>query len=221
MDKGDIRTFITKTFKLKQEDVDSDKREVAGMASTFGNKDLDGDIIEPTAFNEQFANGPLLNVKTLWQHSRFDPIGLGVATLMDSGIKFATTLAKNIPVADQAFESAKQGLVDSFSIGFNIPKGGINFDEDKNAWIISKAILREVSLVTFPANPLATISDVKSLEDVKEVRQSMTAFLLEAGYSHGIIKAAFSGNLHSLPGADTDKDAQDVIKSLKTTFNIT
>ena len=77
--------------------------------------------------------------------------------------------------------------------------------EDENAFIISKATLVEVSLVTFPANPLATISEVKSKKDVTEVRQSMTAILLEAGYSNGLIKAAFAGNLANLLGVDSDK----------------
>ena len=208
MDESDI--IRHKFFPLETKNVNLKERTISGTASTFGNKDLDGDIILPEAFSEQFQHGPLERIKTLWQHSRFDPIGLGTATLTDNDMPFITKIATGFEIAEKAIQSVAQGLVDAFSVGFRIPKGGINFDEDENAFIISKAILVEVSLVTFPANPLATISEVKSKSDVAEVRQSMTAILLEAGYSNGLIKAAFAGNLANLLEVDGTKDYLDV-----------
>lgn len=211
---NDTEIIKHKFFPLEKKNVDLEKREITGTASTFGNKDLDGDIILPEAFREQFQHGPLERVKTLWQHSRFDPIGLGVAKLTDNDMPFRTKIATGIEIAEKALQSASQGLVDAFSIGFRIPKGGINFDEDQNAFIISKAILIEVSIVTFPANLLATISEVKSMKDVTEVRQSMTAILLEAGYSNGIIKAAFAGNLANLPGVGGNKEYSELAQHI-------
>ena len=195
-----------KAYELKQEDANLEKREISGLASTFGNKDLDGDIILPEAFREQFDHRPLHRIKTLWQHSRSDPVGLGIAELTETNMPFRTKIATGIEVAEKALQSAAQGLVDAFSIGFLIPKGGIIFDKTEDAFLISKAILKEVSLVTFPANPPAEISDVKSKEDVIEIRQYMTALLREAGYSIGLIKAAFAGTLSNLPGVVDNKD---------------
>ena len=195
---------------FKQEDIDLEERTVSGLASTFGNKDLDGDIILPEAFKEQFKDGPLNEVITLWQHSRHDPVGLGVARLTESDMPFKAKIATGIEVAEKAIQSARQKLVKAFSIGFLIPKGGIEFDKGMDAFLISIAILKEVSLVTFGANPPATISDVKSQKDVTELKQYMTALLLEAGYSNGLIKAAFSGNLSNLPGVVDNKDYSEL-----------
>ena len=218
MDESEI--IRHKFFPLETKNVSLKERTISGTASTFGNKDLDGDIILPEAFREQFNGAPLERVKTLWQHSRFDPIGLGTARLTDNDMPFITKIAERIAVAEKALDSADQGLVDAFSIGFRIPKGGINFDEDENAFIISKAILMEVSLVTFPANPLATISEVKSMKDVTEVRQSMTAILLEAGYSNGLIKTAFAGNLANLLEVDSNKDYLELTNHINNELKI-
>ena len=45
-----------------------------GLASTFGNVDLDGDVIEPGAFKDSIKQPGA--VKLLWQHDAKQPIGV-------------------------------------------------------------------------------------------------------------------------------------------------
>jgi len=55
--------------------VDLDKNEFEGYASTFGNRDLVGDIVERGAFAKTIQERlPKGLVKVLWQH--YEPMGL-------------------------------------------------------------------------------------------------------------------------------------------------
>ncbi len=208
------------SFKVKQ--VDQEQRTVTGMASVFGNKDLDGDIIEPEAFSEQFGGvgGVMQNVKTLWQHAWSDVIGKGTATLTPEGIEFTATLSKGIQKADEALVLAKDGIIDSFSIGFRMLKG--TMDRERDAYLIQEAKLMEVSLVTFPANPLATISEVKSKSEAIEAERAMSGILRDAGYSKQMVKLALSGQLVKRHEAvdSQDQEITQKLKNLKSQFNI-
>jgi HK97 family phage prohead protease len=206
-------------FKIKTEKADGpNQRKVFGLASVFGNKDLDGDIIDPSAFDEQFQDGGILkDVMTLWQHNWSDPIGRGTAKLTTQGIEFDTTLAEGDPTAEKALNLASQGIIDSFSIGFRMLKH--SFDESKDALIIQKAKLMEVSLVTFPANPLAKVSDVKSKSEALEVERTMAGILREAGYSRKLVESALSGKLLNL-GDPGDDQSVGINKLLRTSFNL-
>jgi len=169
---------VNKFLNFKFEKFDADKREVSGMASTFGNMDLDGDIIEAGTFDEQFGSAQSITVKALWQHQFFNPVGLTNVMKSLEGLPIVMKLAEKVQQADEALALAAQDVIDSFSIGFRILLDG--FDPDRRANIITKGRLREVSLVTFPANPLATISDVKNAKDIAEFKASIIEGLRNA-----------------------------------------
>lgn len=61
----------------------------------------------------------------------------------------------------EAYALLKQGAVKAMSIGFNIPTDGAAWDSDAKVLRINAIDLWETSLVTFPANPGAQITDVK------------------------------------------------------------
>lgn len=156
-----------KNYKFKA--VDAVKRTIEGLASTFGNKDLDGDIIETFAFDQQLSDhNDELVVKGLWQHQFFSPIALVSIKKVAEGLFNLFDLAEGVRQADEAIILAEKQVIDSFSIGFMILEE--HFSADRGANIITKAELREVSLVTFPANPLARISDVKNAKDKAEFK---------------------------------------------------
>jgi len=55
--------------------VDLEKYEFEGYASTFGNEDLVGDIVEKGAFKKTIQERlPKNLIKVLWQH--YDPMGV-------------------------------------------------------------------------------------------------------------------------------------------------
>lgn len=141
--------------------VDHKKRIIEGYASTFGNRDRVGDIVQAGAFaktiNERFAGGQKKDIKVLWQH--FHPIGLPQQIQEDSkGLYTVSKIAKT-PQGDEALVLAEEGVVDKFSIGYDIVKS----DYEGSAQLLHELKLYEYSLVTFPANELADLTGVKAL----------------------------------------------------------
>jgi len=197
-----------KFYNFQFEKADNEQRTIMGMATTFGNKDLDDDIIVDTAFDEQFGAETSINAKALWQH-RFDtPIGMNIVQKVQGGLQVIMKLAEGVQKADEALALAKQGIIDSFSIGFGIPSGGYRYDEQREAYIISKAELREVSLVTFPANPLAKISDVKNANDQHELKLELISHLREAGYAKSLVETVINAGVKALGDPKGEDEAQ-------------
>lgn len=194
------------------------ERTVYGLGGVFGNKDLDGDIIVPSAFKKQFKGRTLDRIKGLWQHDWHEPIGLNKVNNTSEGLETALKIGTGTEATNKAFNLTDQGIITDFSIGFIIPKGGAHFDSKLDAFIIEEAILKEISLVTFGANPLAKVYEVKTQADVNDVIESMGSFLREKGYSANMVSKALSGNLCSLiQSVDADKEEQmlDILAHIK------
>ena len=211
--------FITFKFdKEKCQKQESSKRSIEGLSTTFGNKDLDDDIIESFAWDEQLAEGGgTLVVKALWQHQSFSPIGLVDITKVDVGLFSVMNMTPDVQQANEGLASAKFGAIDAFSIGFRILEE--HFDANRQANIITKARLREVSLVTFEANPLAKISDVKSVKDVAMLKRQLERCLRDVGnvsksFAESIIANGFNG-LGELVEHKDSKERKLLIKHLK------
>jgi len=140
----------------------TDQYVIEGVATT-PTVDRAGDIVVPTG--AKFT----LPLPLLHQHDHRMPVGqVEEMQVSDAGITFRARLAKDATSdelkrrVDLAWDEIKTGLVDSVSIGFGfddfstLESGGWKFDE----WE-----LRELSLVSIPANPDAKIQAVKSVSD--------------------------------------------------------
>lgn len=151
---------------LEVRSVNDGERVISGIAST-PTPDRMGDIVEP--LGAQIA-GP---VPLLWQHDSKQPIGqveFGKPT--KAGIPFTAHLAQIDEAGalkdrlDMAWQSIKLGLVRAVSIGFRaievawMDTGGMHF--------LSWEML-ELSAVTIPANPDATINTIRSLDRAQMV----------------------------------------------------
>lgn len=129
---------------------------ICGYASTFCNEDNDRDVIMPGAF----ADLDHEQVKLLWQHQYDQPIGKIIKFVEDSyGLYVEAQLLLSLQQAKEAFLLAQQGIINSFSIGYQVLDA--EFDNDSGYRIIHKIKLLEISLVTFPANSQAQITAVK------------------------------------------------------------
>lgn len=143
--------------------VDLDKNEFEGYASTFGNRDLVGDIVERGAFaktiQERFPKGM---VKVLWQH--YDPMGVPKHMEEDSkGLYVVAKVSKTNENHDR-LQLMKDGVVDRLSIGYDVVKREVD-DSAKDRTVRLKELkLYEFSPVTFPANEEAVITGVKEME---------------------------------------------------------
>lgn len=157
---------LTVPFELKsisEEKQDNEEFFIfEGHGSTFGNVDLVDDIVAPGAFSESIRkNTPVI----LWQHDRFEPIGMPVEIREDNiGLFLKVRMPKSDTfVSGRVMPQLKIGSVKSMSIGFRVEE--FSFDMDTGIRTLLKVDLREVSLVTFPANPEATITSVKGVPE--------------------------------------------------------
>lgn len=150
-------------YLIKKIDLDKAKiREennfftVAGYATTWGNPDGFGDIIDKDAEMTINANSVLL-----FQHETHNPIGtISGITKDDKGVFIESKINTNLAKGKEAKELIVSDIVKSFSMGFRLPKDGFYYDS-QNRRHITKFELMEVSIVTFPANEMAKITDFK------------------------------------------------------------
>ena len=149
-----------KTFRLKLNDLD-DHGVFTGYAGIFAIEDLQNDIIERGAFKRTLdhSNG---SVPILWQHKPEEPIGVGLEAKEDSnGLYVRGQLNLDTQRGKEAYSLLKQGAIKGLSIGYDPVK-----KEYKDGKRILKEIkLYEYSVVTFPAQPLANILDIKEVPE--------------------------------------------------------
>lgn len=146
---------------------DDDYHIVKGYATTYGNTDLVGDVIQKGAFKDSLKNGGD-QIVLLWQHDHSIPVGKGVLQDSDHGVLITGQLPKNDDfVKNRLMPQLQLGSVKSFSIGMYVDRNAIERKKDIN--LITRAKIYETSVVTFAANPMAAITSVKSLlgNDVK------------------------------------------------------
>jgi len=145
------KVMEVKAIAFDDSQVNMEERTFKGYASTFGNVDEVGDIIEAGAFAKSIQErGPegTKQIKVLWQHD----MPLGMPT-----------------VGDEALELMRDGVVDRMSIGFSIPQGKAYYDEAMGVRKIKEVKLFEFSPVTFPANEMAVVTGVKNLELIRQL----------------------------------------------------
>jgi HK97 family phage prohead protease len=146
--------------------------EFEGLASVF-NVPIDAfvpTVIEPGAFTktltERYRNRDALSrVKILFNHNPDVPIGKPLAfEETPEGLKVRAKIS-DTAVGRDVLKLMRDGVLDSMSIGFDPIKFTYEeHSEDKQTWRhIQEIRLWDVSVVTFPANAEALISDVNSV----------------------------------------------------------
>lgn len=159
----EIKSSI-KAYNDDEEDKDYGTFE--GYGSVFGNKDLGNDVIESGAFAKSLKKRKPQNVKLLYQHKSDMPIGVFDEIREDDhGLVVKGRLALKTQAGAEAYELLKMGALDGLSIGFRVNPKEVSYDKRGNKRIIKEVDLMEVSLVTFPMNPQATVRSVKG-EDI-------------------------------------------------------
>lgn len=144
-----------------------DAGEFEGYASTFGNVDQGGDVVEPGAFIEGIVKAKKdgRTIPMLWQHDQREPIGVWVDMAEDTKGLYVkgNLLIEADPLAKRAHGLLKAKALGGMSIGYRIPVGGAEQDEKRRGVTRLKTIdLREISLVTMPMNIEARVTGVKS-----------------------------------------------------------
>lgn len=187
--------YLTRPLEVKSVGEDG---TFEGYGSVFNVIDSYREIVLKGAFldsikeHEKAGSMPSL----LWQHDATKPIGVWESMEEDEhGLKMRGRLALGTQQGKEAHELLKMNALKGLSIGFNVPEDGEEYDEEHRVWNLSKINLWETSVVTFPANQAAKVTDVRSepdftnpreferqLRDVMNLSQSQAKRLMSGGY---------------------------------------
>ena len=143
---------------------DDDTRTIEGYASVFGGTpDAYDDLIVKGAFAESLR---VRTPKFLDQHDQRRPIGKVISLVEDDHGLYGKWRFANTAKAREAYEDVKEGLVEGLSIGF-IAK---DYEYNNEGIRVLKTIdLREISVVTIPANDDALITVVKTAVPITQL----------------------------------------------------
>jgi HK97 family phage prohead protease len=216
--KKEFKTLDAK-LQLKNTDEDSKYYEFSGYASTFNNVDLYDDAVMPGAFKESLLKKM---PKLIYQHNMSQPLGvIDEAYEDDKGLMIKGRMPKAHSLVKDIKELLDCGAIDSFSIGYST----VDSEMRDGTRLLKQLDLWEVSFVTLPANPKATITSVKSIDDIKEEVKTQRDFekiLRESGaFSKDAcvyLASCFKSPEEGEPPEGNDGQVDEVKKAL-TDFN--
>lgn len=162
-------------FELKAE---KDKAGVfTGVAST-SDLDLQGDVVEPGAFEpipkKRAPNGNMIPaVLMLRDHDRSQVIGGWTGFHQDKTELYVEgeLMIDEVPKARETYALLQKGYLNGLSVGFHMRDKEGSWEIVRGKRHIKKANLQEISIVGFPANRQARVVSVK--QQIDEWRQSL------------------------------------------------
>lgn len=191
----------------------NDDGSVEGYGSVFGVRDSYDDVIAAGAFQASLAAHKKAGTMPamLWQHDSDKPIGVWTEMVEDSkGLLIKGQLALETTLGKEAHALLKMGALNGLSIGFVSKQWA--YDRDTDIRTLTEIDLWEVSLVTFPANGAARVTNVKSVDELQAPKDAERA-LRDAGFSKSDATAFVSRVMRM--GQQRSESAQDIAKALK------
>lgn len=167
-----MQALQTKTaaFEIKREPDEDGVFE--GYASVFDVVDQGMDVVAKGAFRKSLGSGR--KVKMLWQHDPNKVIGIWDEMREDDrGLYVKGRLLKEVQLGREAMALMRAGAIDSMSIGYRtieaIPEASGRVRK------LTEVDLFEVSVVTFPMNEAALVTNVKSVDwrNPRDVERSL------------------------------------------------
>ncbi len=198
-------------LELKQESEDG---TFEGYGAIFGNVDRDGDIVERGAFDASLKKRtPAL----LWQHDQKQPIGrFEIVREDEKGLYVKARIAVKGD-GERVHELLKMGALNGLSIGFVAKRASRSATTGVRT--IHEADLMEVSLVTFPANEMARIENVKSRQQdttMPHTPRSFETLLRDNGFSRTQAKAITAKGFKAAGfGASEETEIANMIREVK------
>jgi HK97 family phage prohead protease len=203
---------------------DGEAMSFTGYGAVFGNIDSYGDVIQPGAFADTLAASKQSNQwpAMLLQHGGYmggaedmTPIGIWTEMAEDGhGLKITGKLAET-ERGREAYALLKmtpRPAITGLSIGFIPKEWSMRSKPEEPRRTLKKVDLLEVSLVTFPANDKARVSDVKGR--FKSIREFESFLRDEGGYSHAAARAIAERGFKS-HAEPRDEDESAVIAALQ------
>ena len=167
-------------FEIKAVNADG---TVEGYGSVFGVRDNYDDVIAKGAFVQSLKDHKAAGTMPamLWQHDADKPIGVWTEMVEDEkGLRIKGQLAMETVKGKEAHALLKMGALNGLSIGFMSKEWA--YDRETEVRTLTAIDLWEVSLVTFPANEKARVTNVKSADEMATPKDAEKA-LRDAGFS--------------------------------------
>ena len=167
-------------FEIKAVNADG---TVEGYGSVFGVRDNYDDVIAKGAFIQSLKDHKAAGTMPamLWQHDADKPIGVWTEMVEDEkGLRIKGQLAMETVKGKEAHALLKMGALNGLSIGFMSKEWA--YDRDTEVRTLTAIDLWEVSLVTFPANEKARVTNVKSADEMATPKDAEKV-LRDAGFS--------------------------------------
>lgn len=216
MERKQISLTEIKTIKT-----DDETMTFSGYGAVFGNLDAYDDIIEKGAFTDTLSEitksgkwPSMLSQHGGWGVTSQDNTPVGIWTKMiedDHGLYVEGKLADTERGRElyTLMKMQPRPAIDGLSIGFRIKDSVDEVRNKKNVRIIKSIDLVEVSIVSFPANSEARISDVKSELTIRDAENA----LRDAGFSRTQAKEILSkGFKSSLREAENESEIALLLK---------
>jgi len=164
----------TRNFELRSVKED---RTVEGIAVPYG------DTIDLGGVYERFERGAFgdpTNVKLFYDHK--EPIGLVEKTEdTEDGFVIRARISQT-PRGDEVYTLLRDGVLNKFSVGF-MP---VEDRMDDDVIVRTKADLKEVSVVAFPAYENAAVSQVRTAETTTNIQEENSTMSNETNKSQEV-----------------------------------
>ncbi|QDF18032.1 major capsid and protease fusion protein [Microbacterium phage Belthelas] len=137
--------------------VNAETRTISGVGVPYG------ETITIWGERERLAPGSVEaeGCKLFSRHR--DPIGIVTEARDDEAGWHPTAKISATPAGDEAYQLARDGVLDGLSIGFDPVEWHVERDELGDVIVYDRVRVREVSLVPFPAYPSARVESVREL----------------------------------------------------------
>lgn len=165
---------IVKTLSFDETEIkftgDGKQGVFEGYASVFNNTDSDGDIILPGAFKSALSS-QTRKVAMFFNHKTWElPVGKWDSIAEDEkGLYVRGQLTPGHSGATDLRAAMQHGTVEGMSVGFSVNKD--DYSVGTSGRIFKNIpLLREISVCTFPANELAGVAAMKSVDGIETIR---------------------------------------------------
>jgi HK97 family phage prohead protease len=225
---------------IKEHEEDSDTLIIEGFANTV-TKDRAGDVIPKSAWEMPSAlSNYLKNPIILAYHDHRQPIGKMVEQeVTDMGLRIKASISKS---AGAVYGLIKEGILTTFSVGFNILDA--EYDSPTDTYFIKAVELFEISVVSVPCNQDSVFSVSKGMDsqdfeqfkikhapegDIKEKQMTLeemkalaaqmkadTAEQINVGIKTALTEAEAAKTAAAVAKAASDKAASEKAESIKT-----
>jgi len=190
--------------------------EFEGRLSVYNNVDQGGDLVEPGAFTKTIKERGG-EVPLLWQHNPSVPIGMLSLQDRPDALWVKGQLLMDLDEAKKAYLLMKARIVKGLSIGFETVKDSV----ENGVRRLKELKLFEGSVVTFPMNELALITNVKAAREKKDFNEELARIQLFSAFDqmmNAFYNALADLRWSMLPADEIESTSQVVIEQFSTAY---